>query len=211
MTPLILLSLLLPLPPSPPPRSSLFPYTTLFRSRGRGGGALFAGPALRARPLPADRAFRVRGGRRSDRGPRTAGAGDAAADRRRGRRPALPRPRPGGERPRRAARATGRGAPRLPPPARGGGGRRRAGPAGTARAGRGGGARAAAGSRRRVSSLLDDADSRHPRRGGARREDGRPAPQGVPGAGRPTSPAALGRGVRSPRGRAHRRGARGRR
>src|SRR2546430_5669984 len=35
-----------------PPRSTLFPYTTLFRSRGAGDGGLHAAPLPRGRVLP---------------------------------------------------------------------------------------------------------------------------------------------------------------
>src|SRR5256886_13300292 len=64
-----------------PPRSTLFPYTTLFRSRGAGSGA----PQARARELPARRARR-RGGRRVG---RRRGPGPGPRVPRRRRRPGL--------------------------------------------------------------------------------------------------------------------------
>src|SRR5690349_23404528 len=62
-----------------PPRSTLFPYTTLFRSAARGGGSTAAaGP----RPARGGRGARARGdGRRAAHGPGHAarrGAGDRA-------------------------------------------------------------------------------------------------------------------------------------
>src|SRR5205085_11838766 len=60
-------------PPRPPPRSTLFPYTTLFRSRRRGAGAAPARwhasrpsrrPCRRARRRAGDRSCREAGCRR---------------------------------------------------------------------------------------------------------------------------------------------------
>src|SRR3712207_7411016 len=56
-----------------PPRSTLFPYTTLFRSAGRGGSAAAA-------CLPA-RAFRRHAAARDDRDGAAAGAGHRRAGR----------------------------------------------------------------------------------------------------------------------------------
>src|SRR5688500_20094689 len=52
----------------PPPRSTLFPYTTLFRSALVGGaGALRARTVIAARPEAGDRARRLVGDRKSTR------------------------------------------------------------------------------------------------------------------------------------------------
>src|SRR3712207_9142211 len=54
-----------------PPRSTLFPYTTLFRSRGRGGAL----PVVRLRRQPGDGDVAASGFRASGFGLRAPGAG----------------------------------------------------------------------------------------------------------------------------------------
>src|SRR5690606_3255880 len=96
----------------PPPRSTLFPYTTLFRSgadlraergrgaEGRGGRAVPRGPDRQGRRVRRQRTGLPRPARGGERGERPAGGGlrgrrQARPQRRRRRRPAARRPRRG--------------------------------------------------------------------------------------------------------------------